>query len=381
MATNQISFGGNILPCTVERFPAIHKAQRKFRQYNIPGRNGDIFFQSEAYENVIQAYEIYAGDGTYGSQHPWTELARYLYLDGYQELRDTYDPEHYRKAVFNGPIDVENSWNTHGRATIEFNCRPERYLADGANAISYSAQAAWLYPLSRAELHDNYSNQVESWLDDTTIEALQDEQLFYLCTISSWYPQANPTVIVPCRDNGQEKEFFVADSAMYTTTGYDQYPNTTGKEMSFSGYLYAQSGMQIIIPSYCIVGYPMVYLDRSGVVKAYGTNHILVNPYMESYPTLVLHRVSDHYSTEPTTTAIRINNHTMTITQDSASDPAYFFVDTENMVVTSASTLTGVRSMTNKAWLGYGLSLLPGENVIYPGVYYDVSLTPNFWEL
>ena len=128
MAINQIMFGGNVLPCTVERFPKIQKAARKFRRYNIPGRNGDLFLQDDAYENVIQEYQIYAGSDQYGSQLPWDEMAKCLYLNGYQTLQDTYDTTHFRKAVFNGPMDIENSWNTHGRAAIEFDCRPERFL-------------------------------------------------------------------------------------------------------------------------------------------------------------------------------------------------------------------------------------------------------------
>lgn len=379
MVYDEVYFGGEVLPCVVEKFPVIRKPQRKFTSYNIPGRNGDIIVQQDAYENVIVPYQIYCGEGDV--QADWTDLANVLYKDGYQKLSDISDPDHFRMGVFNGGIDAAYYWEKVGRTTLEFNCRPERYRVDGAKPISYSSQSEWVYALSRQELLDNYSNQVITWLNDTTIEALEDETQFYLCTIASWYPQATPTVIIPCRDDGQEKEFFVADDARYTTTGYDQYPNTTGKEMSFDGQLYEQSGMQIIIPSYCIVGLPMVYLDRSGVVETYGTSHIINNPYMKSYPSLVLHRVTDHYSTEPTTNAVRINNHYLTITQKYASDPAYYFVDTENMVVTSAATLDGVRSLANNAWIGSGMYLRQGENAIYPGMYYDVTITPNLWEL
>ena len=171
MPTNQIKFGGNVLPCTVERFPDIKKAQRKFRQYNIPGRNGDLFFQSDAYENVIQSYQIYAGSDQYGSQEPWTDLAKCLYLDGYQTLTDTYDPDHFRKAVFNGPIDVQNSWNTHGRATIEFNCRPERFRFDGLTSYSYTAQTNSIL------LSEGYpGHATEEWAETYGIT----DQLFYV---------------------------------------------------------------------------------------------------------------------------------------------------------------------------------------------------------
>lgn len=62
----------------------------------------------------------------------WTDIMEWLNsADGYAELSDTYDTQHYREAVFVDATDIANSWNEYGRAIVSFRCRPERYLISG----------------------------------------------------------------------------------------------------------------------------------------------------------------------------------------------------------------------------------------------------------
>ena len=355
MATNQIMFGGNILPCTVERFPAIHKAQRKFRQYNIPGRNGDIFFQDDAYENVIQSYEIYAGDGSYGSQHPWTNLAKYLYLDGYQELRDTYDPDHFRKAVFNGPIDVDNSWNTHGRATIEFNCRPERYLIDGNNPLSYEHQNMSIHWWALGDL-SSFLQSSFNGIDTDGVWA-----------VSIPTGTGSRTVTLNWRDDGEAKKFASISpgteaTALSTTTTWTRFNEETINA----------NAQDLLIPDIYYDEEPVIEVD--GVVI--GAAAILVNPYMPSYPNIILHKVAAHTGEEM---VFRINNKTVYI--DYQSDTPYYFIDTENASVTCAATLTGERVPANNVYMSSNIRLLNGQNAIYTTEWYDATIVPNWWEL
>ena len=59
----------------------------------------------------------------------WTSIMEWLNsADGYAELSDSFDPDHYRKAVFVDATDIQNSWNHYGRAVVSFHCRPERFL-------------------------------------------------------------------------------------------------------------------------------------------------------------------------------------------------------------------------------------------------------------
>ena len=55
---------------------------------------------------------------------------------GYQRLEDTYDPDVFRMAVYTGPIEIENWMLTYGRATLDFDCMPQRWLKSGEIPVS-----------------------------------------------------------------------------------------------------------------------------------------------------------------------------------------------------------------------------------------------------
>lgn len=135
---NEIMFGGKALPVVVEEFPAIRHAARKHKTYNVPGRNGDIIIQQDAFENLILPYKVFAGTGSF-IQDSWSDIADLLYLNGYQKLQDIADPGIFRLATYNGPTDAEFYWKQTGRATLEFNCRPERFLNSGDISETYCA--------------------------------------------------------------------------------------------------------------------------------------------------------------------------------------------------------------------------------------------------
>lgn len=363
MATNQIMFGGNILPCTVERFPDIHKAQRKFRQYNIPGRNGDIFFQSDAYENVLQSYQIYAGDGTYGSQAPWTELARCLYLDGYQELRDTYDPDHFRKAVFNGPIDVENSWNTHGRATIEFNCRPERYLVDG---------------LTRASFAEVDNSGISLW-DRTDFSSFLQGALqagvskFWVIKVPSGTLSRSILNLIPTGSNMTYVSVSTNPASANTSTtssswNYDDIANRT--------YQSPTSGDSWLI-------FEESYFDEFPIVLINGDPAFaagkLLNGYMPTRPKIILHCTTNAVTE---VLAARINGQGIYISDaySSSSRLPYFIINADGTCYKSDAEDGRSYPAYNLRTDG-DLMLQPGANYIYTSSYFEVTIIPNWWEL
>ena len=46
----------------VEKFPTYQKPERKRETFSVPGRNGDIVLMQDAWENITQEYEIFAGN-------------------------------------------------------------------------------------------------------------------------------------------------------------------------------------------------------------------------------------------------------------------------------------------------------------------------------
>lgn len=131
----------------VERYPALPRPARKQEVIQVPGRNGDLVFQQDAFENYIQPYDIYISAEEPKLPPVARGVAAWLYATkGYQRLEDWYEPEFYRLAYYAGPTDVENILNRFGRATIEFSCKPQRYLKAGEQTVAYTAPGVLFNP-------------------------------------------------------------------------------------------------------------------------------------------------------------------------------------------------------------------------------------------
>lgn len=133
------------LGLVVERVPNMDRPERKYDRYSVPGRNGDIFVMQDAWENVEQTYDIWWEDSISATvaERGYT-LSEWLFgTSDYATLTDDFDPDHYRKAVFLGPYDVENTMQKLGRARITFDCDPRRFLNSGLTWINIDK---WIYP-------------------------------------------------------------------------------------------------------------------------------------------------------------------------------------------------------------------------------------------
>lgn len=115
----------------VERYPSVIMPTRKFEKTSIPGRNGDLLIQQDAFDNVIQRYDIYIS-----AEHPRLtnvthKVAEWLCVKGYKRLEDSYFLDTFRLASFQGGLEIANVLNRFGRATIEFDCKPQRWYKFG----------------------------------------------------------------------------------------------------------------------------------------------------------------------------------------------------------------------------------------------------------
>lgn len=127
----------------IENRHTMNRSQRKFESTSVHGRNGNIYEMQTAWEEVIVSYDIFVGDETSADiVAPYTDIMEWLNsADGYAELTDTYDPDHYRQAVFVDavtiePVNTHSNWYALGQATISFRCRPERYLVETAATLT-----------------------------------------------------------------------------------------------------------------------------------------------------------------------------------------------------------------------------------------------------
>ena len=136
----------------IEHFPDMNRPERKTEVVEIPGRSGDIIFMSDAWNNIEREYDIFAGDGSRGtapgkfiSISEWLNSAK-----GYARLEDTYEPDVFRLAYCTGGYEADNAFTRYGRATITFNCRPERFLKSGEREIEVANGDVLLNPTAYA---------------------------------------------------------------------------------------------------------------------------------------------------------------------------------------------------------------------------------------
>lgn len=115
----------------VERYPEIIIPTRKQEIIPVSGRNGDLIMEQDAYENVTQAYEVYISAERPRLTTVSHIVSEWLMVKGYQRLEDSYFLDTYRLACFSGSMNIENILNRFGRATIEFNCKPQRFYKSG----------------------------------------------------------------------------------------------------------------------------------------------------------------------------------------------------------------------------------------------------------
>lgn len=116
----------------VERYPSPNRPARRGTVLQIPGRNGNLVIEDGTYENVTLKFDVYLSAEPANLYDRAAAVADWLLgSSGYQRLTTEYEPDIFRLARFAGPLDIEAILNSHGRATLEFDCYPQRFDALG----------------------------------------------------------------------------------------------------------------------------------------------------------------------------------------------------------------------------------------------------------
>ena len=117
---------------TVECYPSPNRPARRGAVLQIPGRNGNLVIEDGTYENVTLKFDVYLSAEPANLYDRAAPVANWLLgSSGYQRLTTEYEPDIFRLARFAGPLDIEAIFNSYGRATLEFDCYPQRFDAHG----------------------------------------------------------------------------------------------------------------------------------------------------------------------------------------------------------------------------------------------------------
>ena len=120
----------------VSEAPAYERPNRKQTVYTVPGRNGAVVFQDDAWEDVIRSYNVWIAKGVQALSVKVDAFEAMLNsMKGYQRLEDNFEPDIFRLAYYSGGNNFSNNMTQYGEATISFTCRPERFLKTGEQEV------------------------------------------------------------------------------------------------------------------------------------------------------------------------------------------------------------------------------------------------------
>ena len=116
---------------------------------SVPGRDGDLILDNGRYKNITVSYKAYIVRG-YNENMRGLRNAL-MSQKGYQRLQDTINPEEFRlgKAI---PFSIqEHGQLKAGEFTMQFVCKPQRFLTEGEIPIEVSAATSLLNQYEEAK--------------------------------------------------------------------------------------------------------------------------------------------------------------------------------------------------------------------------------------
>ena len=122
----------------IEHYPSVILPQRMQEVQTVPGRNGAVVLPYGAYQNYEQSYQAFLDAKNLGGlEEVIPKISDWLLgHEGYQRLEDSYFPDVYRMAFYNGGTEFVSLFNEYGQGTLTFNCAPEKYYKMGERKIN-----------------------------------------------------------------------------------------------------------------------------------------------------------------------------------------------------------------------------------------------------
>lgn len=170
----------------VENPPGYSYPQKDVETLHIPGRNGDMYIDNDSYNNVDREYNIAFGDEVTSYVQQANKVSRWLHsAKGYARLEDSYEPNYFRLAAYNEEGSLSNILQHAGRATIKFNCKPQRYLKTGDDLRKFDLRAgiALLNPTDYVSYPEIIIGRDGSMMDNWELR-IRNDHFGYICRLT-----------------------------------------------------------------------------------------------------------------------------------------------------------------------------------------------------
>lgn len=112
--------------------------ERDEEKISVPGKNGDVVIDNGRYLNVALSYSAFI----YRDFSVNIEGLRNFLLSarGYKRLEDTYHPEEFRMAKWNGDFQADVvPYLGAGEFKLSFDCKPQRFLKAGEKTEMFTS--------------------------------------------------------------------------------------------------------------------------------------------------------------------------------------------------------------------------------------------------
>ena len=124
---------------------AYNAPARRGEMVTIPGRNGSLFMEEDAFENIEVTYPAFIGEDNESAFSD--KLRNYRSAlstkKTYCRIEDTYHPDEFRLGVFHSGVETEPQlYTTAGNLNIIFDCKPQRFLKSGEVAQTFTAASS-----------------------------------------------------------------------------------------------------------------------------------------------------------------------------------------------------------------------------------------------
>lgn len=143
MALNHFTFNGHStgeLGLLVSGINIYGSPSRIVEKINIPYRSGDLLIDTGAYSNYMLTYTVDIIDNTKTTAESLSQWL--LGSTGYCRLTDTYNTDIYRMAAYYNQLDYTlSALYRYGKATITFDCKPQKYLLTGETAVTITSSS------------------------------------------------------------------------------------------------------------------------------------------------------------------------------------------------------------------------------------------------
>lgn len=112
--------------------------ERNIQSQEVAGRNGNLLLDMGNFRNISVSYPAAIKRDMPSRFRDFVNFAGSRV--GYQRLEDTYHPYEYRMARFISKMSVDTAgyMNRSGQFTLEFDCKPQRFLKSGEEAIEFT---------------------------------------------------------------------------------------------------------------------------------------------------------------------------------------------------------------------------------------------------